>query len=100
MKTLAKDLYLNEDPPDIKEEKEQLKKSFEAIIKGEPDRKKHLINVSLNYPNFYDECIKDMIAVGLYPSRSEAVRTAVRQFLYKEYEELDFLGYFKQRRLK
>jgi len=100
MKVLTRDIYINEDPPDIREEKEHLKKSLETIIKVKPDRKKHLKNISLNYPNLYDECIKDLVFLGIYPSRSEAIRTAIRQFLQKEYKELELLGFFKKRRLK
>ena len=100
MKVLSRECYINEDPPDIKEEKEHLKESLESIIKVKPDRKKHLVNISLNYPNLYDECIKDLVFSGFYPSRSEAVRTAIRQFLQKEYKELELLGYFKNRRFK
>ncbi len=96
MKTLTKDLYLNEDPPDIKKDKEYLEKSLESIRK--PNRKRHLVNISINYPNLYDECIADLVFNGLYPSRSEVVRTAVREFLYKEYNNLQLLGYFKKRR--
>ena len=100
MKVLTRERYINEDPPDIKEEKERLKGSLESIITIKPDRKKHLVNISLNYPNLYDECIRDLVFLGIYPSRSEAIRTSIRQFLQKEYKELELLGFFKKRRFK
>ena len=100
MKVLTREIYINEDPPDIKEEKKQLKGNLESIKKIKPNRKKHLVNISLNYPNLYDECIKDLVFLGIYPSRSEAIRTAIRQFLQVQYKELELLGFFKKRILK
>ena len=47
---------------------------------------------TINIPDIYIDCIKVLVDMGFYPSRSEAVRTALKYFLGKEgeiVEELD-----------
>ena len=43
-----------------------------------------LMNISINYPIIYEDMIQRLIHAGIYPSRSEAIRTAIREFLYKD----------------
>ena len=51
-------------------------------------------NITINIPEIYDKNIKWLIDNKLTPSRSEAIRTALRDFLRNEYENnLELLGY-------
>jgi len=58
-------------------------------------RKTPMRNITINIPEIYDENIQKLIKLKLQPSRSEAVRTAIREFLHQEYENLESLGFFK-----
>jgi Arc/MetJ-type ribon-helix-helix transcriptional regulator len=40
--------------------------------------------VTLNIPDQYLACIEVLVNMGYYPSRSEATRVAVKQFLDRE----------------
>ena len=51
-------------------------------------------NITINIPDIYDLNIQKLIAMKITPSRSEAIRTALRDFLSKEYKNLDLLGFF------
>lgn len=42
--------------------------------------------VTINIPDVYLDCLEIMINFGYFPSRSEAVREALKQFLTKEDE--------------
>ncbi len=54
-------------------------------------------NITINIPELYDKKIQWLIARKLIPSRSEAIRTALREFLHKEYNtNLDLLGFFEE----
>ena len=55
-------------------------------------------NITINIPECYDENIQKLIGMKLIASRSEAVRTALREFLQKEFDgNLDLLGFFKKK---
>jgi Arc/MetJ-type ribon-helix-helix transcriptional regulator len=55
-------------------------------------------NITINIPDIYDEKIQWLIDKKFLVSRSEAIRTALREFLQKEYNHnLDLLDYFKNR---
>ncbi|KKN60517.1 hypothetical protein LCGC14_0531630 [marine sediment metagenome] len=43
-----------------------------------------MINFSINIPKIYKTRIEEGVVKGLYPSRSEAIRVAIREFLYRE----------------
>jgi metal-responsive CopG/Arc/MetJ family transcriptional regulator len=52
-------------------------------------------NITINLPTLYDEKIQELIEKKIIPSRSEAIRTALREFLHNEYNyNLDLLGFF------
>jgi len=52
-------------------------------------------NLTINIPEIYDKNIQKLIGMKLVPNRSEAVRTALREYLQEEYDiNLDLLGYF------
>lgn len=60
--------------------------------------KTQMTNITINLPNNYEKNIQKLIKMKLIPSRSEAVRTALREFLQKEYNEnLDVLGFFDEK---
>jgi len=54
-------------------------------------------NITINIPEIYDENIKKLIKMKLIPSRSEAIRVALREFLHNEYENLKLLGFFEEK---
>ncbi|MFX1338033.1 MAG: ribbon-helix-helix domain-containing protein [Promethearchaeota archaeon] len=63
------------------------------------DNKKKITmkNITINIPDIYDRKIQWLIERKLIPSRSEAIRTALREFLHKEYSiNLELLGYFEE----
>lgn len=51
-------------------------------------------NITINIPELYDENIQKLIKNKVVPSRSEAIRIAIREFLQNEFENLKLLGYF------
>ena len=51
-------------------------------------------NITINIPGIYDKKIQWLIDKKITPSRSEAIRTALRDFLRNEYENnLELLGF-------
>jgi Arc/MetJ-type ribon-helix-helix transcriptional regulator len=54
------------------------------------------VNITINLPEIYDENIKKLISMKIVASRSEAIRTALRDFLHDEYKNLKLLGYFEE----
>lgn len=57
-------------------------------------KKPRLVNITINLPNIYEENIQKLIKYKIVPSRSEAIRVALRDFLHQEYNNLKLLGYF------
>jgi len=58
------------------------------------NKKPKLVNITINLPQLYDDNIQKLIKYKIVSSRSEAIRTAVRDFLHQEYNNLKLLGYF------
>lgn len=52
-------------------------------------------NITINLPEIYDKNIQKLIRMNIVPSRSEAIRIALREFLHNEYNNLKLLGYFE-----
>lgn len=52
-------------------------------------------NITVNIPEIYDKNIQELKKAGKVPSRSEAVRTAIGEFLKEEYGNLELLGLFE-----
>ena len=50
-------------------------------------------NITIALPEIYVENIEKIQQVGLVPSRSEAIRLAIREFLKKEIHTCQLLGY-------
>jgi len=44
-------------------------------------------NITINIPENYEENIQKLIKAGMFASRSEAVRTAIREYLQREYNQ-------------
>ena len=59
-------------------------------------QKTKMTNITINIPNIYDENIKKLIEMKVIASRSEAIRTALREFIHNEYKNLKLLGYFEE----
>ncbi|TFF98439.1 MAG: hypothetical protein EU541_06820 [Promethearchaeota archaeon] len=66
--------------------------------KRKNDKKKPpMSNITINIPEIYDYQIQTLQDMGLVSSRSEAVRTAIREFLQEEYSvNLKLLGFFEE----
>ncbi|MHA1612216.1 MAG: ribbon-helix-helix domain-containing protein [Promethearchaeota archaeon] len=50
-------------------------------------------NITIALPEIYVENIEKIQNIGLVPSRSEAIRLAIREFLKKEVHTCKLLGY-------
>jgi len=61
------------------------------------ETKPKMVNITINLPYIYDENIQKLIKMKVAASRSEAIRTALRNFLHKEYKNLELLGYFDEK---
>lgn len=64
----------------------------------EPGKKKtkpKMVNITINIPEIYDHNIQKLIKLKVVPSRSEAIRVALREFLHNEYKNLKLLGFFE-----
>jgi len=57
--------------------------------------KKPMRNISIAIPEIYDKNIQKLIRRQLVDSRSEAIRIAIREYLHREYDNLELLGYFE-----
>ena len=51
---------------------------------GRQASKTKMKNITIALPNLYVNYLEGLVKVGLFPSRSEALRTAVRKYLKKE----------------
>ncbi len=64
--------------------------------KNEKEKNRSLMkNITINIPYIYEKNIQKLIEMKLIANRSEAIRTALREFLQKEYNKnLNILGFF------
>jgi len=62
----------------------------------EEKKKSRMQNITINIPECYDKNIKKLIDLKIVPSRSEAIRTALREFITKEYKNLELLEFFEK----
>lgn len=53
-----------------------------------------MVNITINLPEIYDINIQKLIKQKIVPSRSGAIRLAIRDYLHQEYNNLKLLGYF------
>lgn len=59
----------------------------------EEEKKRKMVNITINIPNIYDTNIQKLIDMKLLSNRSEAIRIALREYLQKESENLLLLGF-------
>ncbi|MFX1312650.1 MAG: ribbon-helix-helix domain-containing protein [Promethearchaeota archaeon] len=65
------------------------------MAENKPEKKGNkMVNITINIPEIYDENIQKLIKMHIVPSRSEAIRNAIRDFLHNEYANLKLLGFF------
>ena len=62
----------------------------------EKEKKAPMQNITINIPDIYDVNIQKLIKMKIIPSRSEAIRIALREFFHAEYKNLELLGFFDQ----
>ena len=60
------------------------------------EAKTKMVNITINLPYIYDKNIQKLIKMKVASSRSEAIRTALRNFLNKEFKNLELFGYFDE----
>ena len=60
------------------------------------EKKPTMQNITINIPDIYDVNIQKLIKMKVVPSRSEAIRTALREFFHTEFENLQLLGFFDE----
>ena len=60
----------------------------------EKEKKPTMQNITINIPDIYDVNIQKLIKMKIVPSRSEAIRIALREFFHAEYKNLQLLGFF------
>ena len=60
------------------------------------EKKPAMQNITINIPDIYDKNIQKLIKMKVVPSRSEAIRTALREFFHTEFENLQLLGFFDE----
>lgn len=60
------------------------------------EKKPAMHNITINIPDIYDLNIQKLIKMKVVPSRSEAIRTALREFFRSEFENLQLLGFFDE----
>ena len=60
------------------------------------EKKPAMQNITINIPDIYDVNIQKLIKMNVVPSRSEAIRTALREFFRAEFENLHLLGFFDE----
>jgi len=56
-----------------------------------------MTNITINIPEIYDKNIQMLKKLKIIPSRSEAIRLALKEFLQREYStNLELLGFFEE----
>jgi len=57
--------------------------------------KERMFNISINIPENYDYNIWKLIKMKRFPSKSEVIRTAIREFINREFEgTLELFNFF------
>ena len=58
------------------------------------EKKRAMQNITINIPDIYDTNIQKLIKMKIVPSRSEAIRMALREFFKNEFKNMKILGFF------
>lgn len=53
-------------------------------------------NITINIPEIYEDNIQELIQKKIIASRSEGIRIAIREYLRREYDNLELLGFFEK----
>ena len=64
------------------------------LPKPQKVKKSTMQNITINIPDIYDVNIQKLIKLKIVPSRSEAIRIALREFFHNEYNNMKILGFF------
>jgi len=56
-----------------------------------------MINITINIADIYDENIQKLIKMKIVPSRSEAIRMALRDYLRKDFENMELFGFYDKK---
>ena len=51
--------------------------------------KVRVVFLAVRMPKAYVEFLDRLVNKGIYPSRAEAIRKAIRDFIFQEYEKLE-----------
>jgi len=60
-------------------------------------KKPKMVNITINIADIYDENIQKLIKMKIVPSRSEAIRMALRDYLRKDFENLELFGFYDKK---
>jgi len=52
-----------------------------SSIENKKEKREKMVLISLHVPTYYVDVIDDLVRQGVYPSRSEAIRDAIRLLL-------------------
>ncbi len=55
--------------------------------------KKRMINITISLPEIYLENIESLQKAGVVASRSDAIRSAIREFLERETDNITLMGF-------
>jgi Arc/MetJ-type ribon-helix-helix transcriptional regulator len=58
-------------------------------------KKTPMRNITINIPEIYEENIQELIQKEIIANRSEGIRIAIREYLRREYDNLELLGFFE-----
>jgi len=64
------------------------------LPKPEKEKRPTMQNITINIPDIYDTNIQKLIKMKIVPSRSEAIRMALREFFKNEFKNMKILGFF------
>ena len=53
----------------------------EFSIENKKEKREKMVLISLHVPTYYVDVLDNLVRQGVYPSRSEAIRDAIRQLL-------------------
>jgi Arc/MetJ-type ribon-helix-helix transcriptional regulator len=59
-------------------------------------KKTPMRNITINIPEIYEDNIQELIQKKIIASRSEGIRIAIREYLRREYDNLELLGFFEK----
>jgi Arc/MetJ-type ribon-helix-helix transcriptional regulator len=61
----------------------------QASIENKKEKREKMILISVHIPSALLQIVDDLVRQGVYPSRSEAIRDAIRQLLERYFYEAE-----------